>query len=143
MATPVYAFETDLFGVSDNGIHLLRSGYSYKTIPFAEVAHARIARGNELHNWGIILMIGLALLAFAVYYVMRMVVVIGNDQVDRIYVEAIVVPIIPCMLGGFCVYSATRQGLVLTIRTTSGKNHKLPLRELEPSKCLSRSWKLN
>ncbi|MBL0743885.1 hypothetical protein [Chryseolinea lacunae] len=130
MATPVYAFETDLFAVSDNGIHLLRSGYNYETIPFAKVTSARIARGKELHNWGIVLAIGLALLAFAVYYVLRMVIVVGNDEVDRIYIEAIVVPVIPAMLGAYCVYSSMRQGLLLTIGTTAGKKHKLPLGEL-------------
>jgi hypothetical protein len=126
-----YHFETREFGVSDDGIHLLRSRFNYETIKFDEVDSLTIEKGKELNNWLIILLIGLALVSFSVYYSWRLVDVIGNAEVNVISIEEILVPLIPFMLGGYCLYSSTRNGIILRIRTVKDKMDKFPLKEFE------------
>ena len=76
-----YYFESREFGVSDKGIHLLRSGFNYETIEFSQVDSLTIGRGKELNNWLAILVIGLALLTAAAYYVLRAFDVVGNNEI--------------------------------------------------------------
>jgi hypothetical protein len=62
---------------------------------------------------------------------MRIFSVIGNNEVKVIYVEQIVVPVIPFMLGSYCIYSSTKNGTILRVRTTQNKSGKFSLKELE------------
>jgi hypothetical protein len=126
-----YYFETKEFGVSDNGIHLLRSRFNYETIEFNQVANLTIERGKELNNWLAILLVGLALISFSAYYIVRLFSIIDNDEVNVIYIEQILVPLIPLMIGGYCLYSSTRNGTILRLRTTKNKTDKFPLKEFE------------
>ena len=124
-----YYFETREFGVSDNGIHLLRSRFNYETIEFHQVHNLTIEKGKELNNWLAILVIGLALVSFSVYYALRIFSIIDNNEVNVIYIEEILVPLIPFMLGGYCLYSSTRNGTILRLRTIKNKTDKFPLKE--------------
>lgn len=126
-----YYFETREFGVSDDGIHLLRSRFNYETIQFNQIDSLTIEKGKELNNWLAILAIGLALVSFAIYYALGLFRVIDNDEVDLIYIEEILVPLIPFMVGGYCLYSSTRSGIILRLRTIKKKTDKFPLREFE------------
>jgi hypothetical protein len=126
-----YFFETREFGVSDNGIHLLRSGFNYATIEFNQVDSLTIERGKELNNWIVILIIGLALVTLSVYYSLRLFNIIDNNEVKVIYIEEILIPLIPFMLGGYCLYSSTRNGTILRITTINNRANKFPLKELE------------
>ena len=67
-----YHFETEEFGLSDDGIHLLRSKFNYDTIEYRQVASVRVVSDKELNNWLAILIIGLSFLAFSVYYSIKM-----------------------------------------------------------------------
>ena len=126
-----YHFETREFGVSDNGIHLLRSKFNYETIEFNQVDTLTIEKGKELNNWIVILIIGLALVSFSAWYSLRLFNIIDNHEVNVIYIEEILVPLIPLMLGGYCLYSSTRNGTILRIRTIKNKADKFPLKEIE------------
>ena len=126
-----YYFETREFGVSDNGIHLLRSRFNYETIEFNQVDYLIIGKGKELNNWLIILLIGLALVSFSVYYSLSLFNIIDNNEVNVIYLEEILVPLIPFMLGGYCLYSSTRNGTILRVKTIKNKVDKFPLKEFE------------
>jgi hypothetical protein len=126
-----YFFETREFGVSDVGIHLLRSRFNYQTIEFNQIDSLTIERGKELNNWIAILIIGLALVTFSVYYSLRLFNIIDNNEVKVIYIEEILIPLIPFMLGGYCLYSSTRNGTILRIRTINNGANKFPLKELE------------
>jgi hypothetical protein len=126
-----YYFETREFGISDNGIHLLRSRFNYETVHFDQVDSLTIEKGKELNNWIVILIIGLGLVAFSLYYSLRLFNIIDNNEVNVIYIEEILVPLIPFMLGGYCLYSSTRKGTILRLKTIKNKTDKFPLRELE------------
>lgn len=126
-----YYFETREFGVSDDGIHLLRSRFNDKTIEFGQVDSLTIEKGKELNNWIAILIFGLGLVSFSVYYSLRLFNIINNNDVNVIYIEQILVPLIPFMLGGYCLYSSTRNGTILRVKTIKEKADKFPLKELE------------
>ncbi len=126
-----YYFETREFGISDNGIHLLRSRFNYETVHFDQVDSLTIEKGKELNNWIVILIIGLGLVGFSLYYSLRLFNIIDNNEVNVIYIEEILVPLIPFMLGGYCLYSSTRNGTILRLKTIKNKTDKFPLRELE------------
>ena len=57
--------------------------------------------------------------------------VIGNHEVNVIYVEQIVILVIPFVLGCYCLYTSTRNGNILRLTTVSNKKDKFPLKELE------------
>lgn len=126
-----YNFETREFGLSDKGIHLLRSRFNYETIEFSHIDTVTIEKGKELNNWFVILVIGLGLLAFAAYYSWRIFQIIVNREVSVISMEEVLVPLIPFMLGGYCVYSSTRNGTIMRVRTRKYATNKFPLKEIE------------
>ena len=51
----------------------------------------------------------------------------------RIYIEYLLVPVIPFMLGGYCVYAATRTCQVLKVKTAKNQRRKLSLASIEKS----------
>ncbi|MGB3849294.1 MAG: hypothetical protein WA958_04955 [Tunicatimonas sp.] len=126
-----YHFETEEFGLSDEGVHLLRSRYNYDTIAYQQIMNVRIEKDKELNNWLAILIIGIGFLVFSVYYAIKMYLAIQGNHVRTIYIEYLLVPVIPFMLGGYCVYAATRSSKVLKIRTTKDKRKKLSLASVE------------
>jgi hypothetical protein len=126
-----YYFETQEFGVSDHGIHLLRSRFNYKTIDFSQVAKISIERGKELNNWIAVLVLGVALISFAVYYAAGVFTTITGGTQRVIYIEGIVVPIIPFLMGVYCLYSSTRNGVVMRVYTLEDKHERFPLKELK------------
>lgn len=132
-----YYFETREFGVTDKGIHLLRSRFNYETIEFKEIDTISIERGKELNNWIAILIIGLAFVSFSVWYSVRLYIVLNNNEVAVISIEEILVPLIPFMLGAYCLYSSTRNGPILRVRTIKNKSEKFPLKELEKENRIS------
>jgi hypothetical protein len=126
-----YAYETTEFGLSDQGIHLLRSRFNYETIPFSDIESVTIEKGKELNNWAAILTFGIVLVSIAIFYILRALHVIGNLEVNVIYIEQIIIPVIPFLLGCYCLYSSTRNGTILRFRTISSKKDKFPLKEIE------------
>jgi uncharacterized membrane protein YqjE len=128
-----YHFECREFGVSDQGIHLLRSGFNYETIEFNNLESLTIERGKELNNWPLVLSIGIAFLSFALYYLMRLYDVFFDpeNRVTSIFVEEILVPIFPLLLGAYCIYSSLKNGIVMRTRTVQDKTNKFTLREFE------------
>lgn len=126
-----YHFETREFGISDQGIHLLRSRYNYKTIDFNQVAKITIERGKELNNWIAILVLGIALTSFALYYAVGMFSFLTDGIRGMVSIQEIVVPVIPFLMGAYCLYSSTRNGIVMRIRTIEDKHERFPLKELD------------
>lgn len=126
-----YYFETREFGLSDKGIHLLRSRFNYETFEYSDIDILTIEKGKELNNWLVILIIGLSMISFAIWYSLRLFNIIDNDEVNVIYIEEILVPLIPFMLGIYCLYSSTKNGTIVRIKTAKNKTEKLSLREIE------------
>jgi hypothetical protein len=118
MAT--YLFETSEFGVSDSGIHLLRSGFNYQTIRWTEINSIKIEKGKELHNWAIILMLGLVIFIVGIYLSIRTIdILIHKDNAVR-NAKMILFLLIPCV-GAYSFTTHFRQehfsgSIILRIR---------------------------
>ena len=132
-----YTFETKEFGLSETGIHLLRSRYNYKTIDYGEIDTITIGTDKELNNWWIILFLGLALVAFAIYYTYGLYLYVVSSQTGVIYMEDFVVPVIPLLMGGYCIFMGLRNGKVMRVHTMDGKSKKLSLSVIDKNDQLS------
>ncbi|UII24750.1 hypothetical protein LVD15_15680 [Fulvivirga maritima] len=126
-----FLFETNEFGLSQEGFHLLRDRFNYKTYPYSEIDEIRIETGKELKNWTIILAIGISLVVFSIYYSVKLYLAIQNNIYVTIYIEQILIPIIPFLFGGYCIYASTKSGTILRLKTLKKNKHKYPLELIE------------
>lgn len=124
-----YRFQSDDFGLSDNGVHLLRSHFNFKTIRYEEVRRATIERASEIKNATLILLLGVLLACFAFYQTRAVIELFTTPSTTTIYMETIVLPVIPGFLGVYCIYIALRKGPVLKLEE-GRKEHKLRLRSI-------------
>ncbi|GAL85589.1 hypothetical protein MYP_2818 [Sporocytophaga myxococcoides] len=124
-----YKFSTREFGVSDTGIHLLRSNFNYSTINFKDITSLEIGRGRLIRNWLFVFIFGLSLIAFSIYYAIGLIGVFNDQSIKRIYIEELMVPFLPALLGGFCIHSASRKGVVMKIQH-NGKKSSFPLEDI-------------
>lgn len=124
-----YLFHTSEFGVSSSGVHLLRSGFEYKTIAWNQVRGVTIERGKELHNWWIILLLGIALMGVGGYLTVRTIDIFMNKEHAGLYVKMALFFLIPG-IGLYFVFNALRTGTLLKIKYISGKSDKFSLREI-------------
>ncbi|GHE57304.1 hypothetical protein GCM10011340_10440 [Roseivirga thermotolerans] len=74
----------------------------------------------------VLLSMGLGLIAFASYYIIRLIDFLINTD-DIIYIEQFVVPIIPLALGIVCLNNGLRRGEVLICTLKTGKVLRIPL----------------
>lgn len=111
-----YIFQTDQFGITDNEIHLLRSGFVYKKIPFSGVDQIRIERGHQIKNWPLVAVIGIAMTGFGLYTGVKVIYeYFFATNFYQIYIEQIALPVIPLLLGLYSVITAIRTGTVLRL----------------------------
>ncbi|OJJ23456.1 hypothetical protein BKI52_03585 [marine bacterium AO1-C] len=134
MTTKKYLFETKEFGVSEEGFHLLRSRYNYATISFEQTNLVWIGVGQELKNWLIILLIGLGLFGFSIYSSLTIFQAFTDDSIDTIYIEEILIPVIPFFMGAYCIFMGLRKGQIMRVQTQEGKLKQLSLNELSKNK---------
>lgn len=130
-----YLFETPQLGISHVGFHLLRNRFNYQTIEYGNIIRAEIRIGKEINNWVLTLLLGLLLLLFATYYSISLATMLYKNIIHVIYIEEIVIPVFPALIGGYCVYAALRKGPILTFKTEMRK-YKYPLRHLENGKTI-------
>jgi hypothetical protein len=123
-----YHFETEEFGISDESIHLLRSGYNYETIPYSNVQRVRVYRGKELNNWLIILLIGLVVCISGIILTYRFADMIFEEGGSPGRYRGGVVALIP-FVGGFFIYNSFRVGVMIQIDTLT-KTKRFPLKTL-------------
>jgi hypothetical protein len=124
---PAYQFQTEDFALSPDGVHLLRNQFNFKTIAYKEIRQARIERSVEIRNAPVIFCIGILLVAFA-FYQTRWVIWLFNDpRTFHIDITSILLPIIPLLLGSYCLYVSVRKGPVLRLQEGT-RVHKLRLR---------------
>jgi uncharacterized membrane protein YqjE len=126
---PPYKFTTNEFGISETGIHLLRSNFNYKTIDLKDITLIEIKKGKLINNWMLIFLLGISLITFSLYCVFKLVIAFNDDSVRHIFIEQIILPVLPLLLGGFCVNASVRKGMIITIRT-NGKDTSYPLEDL-------------
>ena len=124
-----YIFETPDFGLSHTGLHLLRSGYNYKTINYYDIQEASLKRAVAVKNWLLVLAIGFALISVAVYQAVHVYNLFMNPEVYTVYIESIVLPVLPLLLGNYCIYIALKKTAVLQVSHSEGRI-KLALKDI-------------
>lgn len=124
-----YKFQTQEFGVSETGIHLLRSNYNYETINYNDISLFEITKGKVIRNWILILTIGFGLIGFSIYYVSGLIDVFNDHSIHAIYIEEIVVPVLPFLLGGYCIFISMKTGIIFKIISNDKKDF-FPLEEI-------------
>ena len=124
----LYDFEATDFALSNKGVHLLRSRYNYRTIEYESIEKATIKRGSEINNVIVVFVLGIGLVAFALFQSLSVIALFKNPDVHVIYIESIVLPVLPGLLGFYLIYIATKKGPILIIET-SKKKQKLRLRD--------------
>jgi hypothetical protein len=126
-----YKFETDQFGISDSGIHLLRSRYNYETKTFGEIDRIILDRGRQINNWLIVLVIGAIFLTASLYAEVKVLYeyFIG-DTYKIFYYEQFLLPLIPFAIGVISVYYSLKIGFVLKIEIR-GKLKSCPIEQLK------------
>lgn len=127
-----YKIETKEFGLSDNGIHLLRKRFNYKTIDYKDIDLLIVETDKELNNWILLFVVGLGLSIFSIWYIYRLFLSFNNN--DVIYADEIVVPVLPLLTGIYFIYSSTKTGQIIKVTTKDKQLKKLSLADLEKHK---------
>jgi hypothetical protein len=131
-----YKFQTAELGISNTGIHLLRSNFNYKTIEFSTIDEIRIQKGRQVNNWAIALLFGVALISVALYVLYHVLYeYFVGTQVHRFYITQFIFPVLPLFAGVYCLFVSLKTGMVLTI-TSNNKIKNLPIETLKKTKKL-------
>lgn len=128
-----YLFQTEEFGISDHGIHLLRSGFNYRTINFEEIKRIQIGKGKELHNWWIIFVIGAALIFVGAYLSVGFMKALISGNLPPRGARMIFLLFIP-VAGAYFVYHSLQTGQVLKLECLNGTKEMFPLRHIAKAK---------
>ena len=124
-----YLFQSTKFAVSDNGIHLLRSGFNYKTIRWNEVDSIKIRKGKELNNSWIVFLLGLILLTVVAFLTIRTVDILVNEEYAEQYVKMLLFLII-AFIGVYFVHNSMRTGTIMRVNYAAHKKEMFPLNEI-------------
>lgn len=127
-----YYFQTEKAGFSDEGLHLLRNRYNYKTITYQKIHRIEIMQGWEMNNWLVLLLFGLILIIFAFTAALSLYLSYIDPEVPVIYTEQILMILLPLLMGFFAIYSSLQRGEVLWV-SYGTKKLKLPLKSLHKS----------
>jgi hypothetical protein len=125
----VYTYEAEKFAVSEEGLHLLRNRFNYETISWNTIASLEVRDGKDLKNWLWVLFVGVVLTVYAIYDIYHILFIFNDPNVHRIYVERLVLPVIPLSLGVYSIFIALRNTRVMVIKGAS-KTYFLSLRYL-------------
>jgi hypothetical protein len=124
-----YLFQSSEFAVSDNGIHLLRSGFNYRTIRWGEVDSIKIRKGKELHNSWIILLLGSILLAVGAYLTIRTIDILMHKEYAGRYIKMLLFLLIP-FIGIYLLNNSMRTGIIMSVNYAASKKEMFPLTEI-------------
>ena len=122
-----YTFQAEKFGLTDDSLHLLRNGFNYETIHLHAIESIEVRDGKDLKNWLWVLFVGLALTIYALMDIFQILFILNDENTHRIYVERLVMPIIPLSLGVYSIFIALRNTRVMVVKV-SGKTYYLSLR---------------
>lgn len=122
-----YDFQSEYFALSSEAIHLLRSGFNYETISNKDINEVSVERGRLVNNWLVILIIGCGLIGFSLFYTIKLYFMLNEGQINRIYIEEIVVPFLPLLMGIYCIYWSLKSGPTLKISLSNNKTKRFPL----------------
>ncbi len=126
-----YQFETSQFGISDQGIHLLRNRFNFQTITFSQVDSLVIEKGRALKHWPIILLLGIGMVAFAVFYSVALVNLLSDEFGPKLDIYEVIVPLMPFLLGWVCIYFSLKMETIMKVGGPQIREKRLSLAELE------------
>lgn len=124
-----YLFQSTKFAVSDNGIHLLRSGFNYKTIRWNEVDSIKIKKGKELNNSWIVFLLGLILLTVVAFLTIRTVDILMHEEHAGQYVKMLLFLLI-AFVGVYFVHNSMRTGIMMSVNYAAHKKEMFQLNEI-------------
>ena len=122
-----YHFVTDEFGVSDVGIHLLRSRFNYQTIKFSEIKIMSVGKGMELHNWALIFVVGAILIVVGVGISIGIINTLLTHGASG--PRILLVLFIP-FVGAYFVFNSVQIDTIMTINYGCNNKHKFPLKKI-------------
>lgn len=116
-------YETEQFAVSEKKLHLMRDRYSYKEIDFDKVNSIIIRKGKDLRNWLRVLIVGLGLLAYVIYDIIKVFPLFYDHLELVIYIERLSYTLLPFMLGIYSLIVSLRTTMVMIVYAGSRKYH--------------------
>ena len=122
-----YGFESEKFGLADDSLHLLRSRFSYQTFHYDEVKSIVIENGKQVERWMVLLIMGVGMSAFSLYFGYVVFGAFYSREITRIYIEELIVPIIPFVLGFICIYAGLRNGPTMKVEFRDAPSIRFPL----------------
>lgn len=115
-----YLFRDKYFAISEEGLHLLRNGFNYKTIGMSEIRSVRLGRGKSIKNWILLFLLGVLILTGSYYYGRSIWYFLTNpDAEGSIYVEEIASVVIGTLIGSYCIFLSLKIEEVIEFKTTS------------------------
>ena len=118
---PTFDIEATDFALSSEGIHLLRSKFNYETIPYDKVSKATLTKGSEIKNVLLAFIVGFVLISFAILQSIHVLKLFQDPAVHRIYIQSIVLPVLPALIGAYLIYGSLKRRLVLIVRKDSAR----------------------
>jgi len=121
-----YDIESKGFALSPEGVHLLRKRFNYKTIDFSDIHKANLTKAADTKNIALTAIAGVLL------------VTAGLDMAIGVYkdftayhfdAKSGVLPVLPLLLGLYCIYIAVKKVPLLIIDLKNEK-HKLGLQDI-------------
>lgn len=122
-----FVYRDKYFGISSEGLHLMRNGYNYKTIAKEDIKSIRIGVGRSIRNWIILLILGLLMISGSIGYLFY-----GFTIAEEIYREAIAGCGILVFLGIYCLYLSIRTEEVIEF-SINGKKEAFATKEIKES----------
>lgn len=122
-----YQFRTEQFGLNDEGIHLLRTGFPYLSMPWRDITKVKIRQGREYSRWRIMLGLGILLLSFSIVYGIAIYRFLNSGTSGWLELEYIAAIGMPLAIGGFLVAGAMQRSPVMELKH-AGKLYHLSLR---------------
>ncbi|HYV90396.1 MAG TPA: hypothetical protein VE978_01375 [Chitinophagales bacterium] len=111
----MYSFETANFGMDSEAIHYLRNRFNYKSIPFKDIESFTIRKGPDINNWWLAFILGLCFIAFALYEIVTLIGMFYSNDVHVIYIQRIILPLLPALVGTYLIVLSLRKTITLTI----------------------------
>jgi hypothetical protein len=90
---------------------------------------AFVGSGTEIKRGVLVLMLGMGLVCFACYQSRWVIGLFTDPGVYHIYIESIILPLLPACVGVYCIYIALRKGPILTLKE-GRQTHRLRLRDM-------------
>ena len=125
-----YTFQTNQFGLTADAVDLLRNRFPYKSIPIHSISSIDIRKGKDMKNWWWVLSIGLALTLYAIWDIGQIFGILTDKNTRTVYIERLIIPAIPLMLGIYSIIISLRNAKVMIIKA-GDNSHYLSLRDLE------------